>query len=88
MLQVGVQGVATAADTMQTLAPVELTLEQMRRVVEREGGCVVWGGAMALSPADDMLIRVERPLDFDSNSQLVASIISKKVAAGSSHLRS
>ena len=77
---------AGTADTMETLAPVDLGLEQMRRVVEREGGCVVWGGAMALSPADDLLIRVERPLDFDSDGQLAASVISKKVAAGSTHL--
>ncbi|TAJ53226.1 MAG: thymidine phosphorylase family protein [Nevskiaceae bacterium] len=74
------------ADTMSMLAPVELDLPAMRRVVEREGGCVVWGGAMGLSPADDLLIRVERPLDFDSEGQLAASVISKKVAAGSSHL--
>ncbi|HEX4896369.1 MAG TPA: thymidine phosphorylase family protein [Solimonas sp.] len=77
---------AGTADTMETLAPVDLTLKHMRRVVEHEGGCLVWGGAMALSPADDVLIRVERPLDFDSDSQLVASIVSKKLAAGASHL--
>lgn len=74
------------ADTMETLAPVDLTLDHMRRVVEREGGCVAWGGAMALSPVDDLLIQVERPLDFDSDGQLSASIVSKKVAAGASHL--
>lgn len=77
---------AGTADTMETLAPVTLDLPQMRRVVEQEGGCVVWGGAMSLSPADDILIRVERPLDFDSEGQLVASILSKKVATGSTHL--
>ena len=77
---------AGTADTMETLAPVDLTLDHMRRVVESEGGCVVWGGAMALSPADDLLIQVERPLDFDSDGQLAASVISKKVAAGASHL--
>jgi thymidine phosphorylase len=71
---------------MEVLAPVDLTLEHMRRVVEREGGCIVWGGSMALSPADDILIQVERPLDFDSIGQLTASILSKKIAAGSSHL--
>jgi thymidine phosphorylase len=58
----------------------------MRRVVEREGGCFVWGGALALSPADDMLIRVERPLDLDSDAQLVASVLSKKIAAGTTHV--
>ena len=77
---------AGTADTMEVLAPVNLTVAQMRRVVEREGGCIVWGGNVRLSPADDLLIRVERPLDFDSEGQLVASILSKKIAAGSTHI--
>lgn len=77
---------AGTADTMEALAPVDLTLGHMRRVVEQEGGCIVWGGSMSLSPADDILIQVERPLDFDSSGQLTASILSKKLAAGSTHL--
>jgi thymidine phosphorylase len=77
---------AGTADTMETLAPVELSLPDVRRVVERTGGCVVWGGTMGLSPADDILIRVERPLDLDSEGQLIASVLSKKVAAGSTHV--
>lgn len=74
---------AGTADTMEMLAPVALSVEAMRRVVEREGACIVWGGAARLSPADDVLIRVERPLDLDSEAQLVASVLSKKLAAGS-----
>jgi len=74
------------ADTMETLAPVDLDVPAMRRVVEGEGGCIVWGGAMALSPSDDLLIRVERALEIDSKGQLVASVLSKKVAAGSTHV--
>jgi thymidine phosphorylase len=77
---------AGTADTMEVMAPVALNLAAMRRVVEREGGCIVWGGNVRLSPADDVLIRVERPLDFDSDGQLVASVLSKKSAAGSSHV--
>jgi len=77
---------AGTADTMETLAPVDLDVAHIRQVVERTGGCVVWGGAVRLSPADDILIRVERPLDLDSQGQLVASILSKKVAAGSTHV--
>jgi thymidine phosphorylase len=77
---------AGTADTMETLAPVDLDVAAMRRVVEREGGCIVWGGAVRLSPADDLLIRVERPLDLDSEGQLVASVLSKKAAAGSTHV--
>lgn len=74
---------AGTADAMETLAPVDVTLKVMRKVVEREGGCIVWGGSVRLSPADDVMIRVERALDLDSEGQLVASVLSKKVAAGS-----
>lgn len=74
---------AGTADTMETLAPVNLDLAAMRHVVEKVGGCVVWGGAVQLSPADDVLIRVSRPLDLDGTAQLVASVLSKKVSAGS-----
>jgi thymidine phosphorylase len=77
---------AGTADTMETLAPVNLSLDHMRRVVESEGGCIVWGGSVGLSPADDALIRIEKALDFDSDPQLVASVLSKKLAAGSTHL--
>ena len=41
---------------------------------------------MRLSPADDILISVERALDLDSEGQLIASVLSKKIAAGSSHV--
>jgi len=73
---------AGTADAMETLAPVNLDVAAMRRVVEGEGACIAWGGAAQLSPADDVLIRVERPLDLDSEAQLVASVLSKKLAAG------
>jgi thymidine phosphorylase len=77
---------AGTADTMEVLAPVDIGIEQMRRVVSAEGGCIVWGGNVRLSPADDLLIRVERPLDFDSEGLLVASVLSKKLAAGATHV--
>lgn len=77
---------AGTADTMETLAPVNLSLGEIRRVVEKEYGCIVWGGAVNLSPADDILIRVERALDIDSEGQLVASVLSKKAAAGSTRV--
>ena len=77
---------AGTADAMETMAPVDLDVPAMRRVVEQEGGCIVWGGSVSLSPADDILIRVERALDIDSPAQLVASVLSKKLAAGSTHV--
>lgn len=77
---------AGTADTMEVFAPVNLELRKMRQIVESEGGCIAWGGAVKLSPADDILIRVERALDIDSEGQMIASVLSKKVAAGSTHV--
>ena len=77
---------AGTADTMEVLATVELAIEKLRRIVRKQRGCLAWGGTARLSPADDVLIAVERPLGIDSQGQLIASILSKKVAAGATHL--
>lgn len=77
---------AGTADTMEMMAPVDLDVLAMQHVVERTGGCVVWGRSVNFSPADDVLIRVERMLDVESEGQLVASVLSKKVAAGATHV--
>lgn len=77
---------AGTADTMEVFTSVDLDIPAMRKVVEQENGCIVWGGSMALSPADDLLIRIERTANIDSEEQMVASILSKKIAAGSTHL--
>ena len=76
---------AGTADTMEVLTNVNLSLAQMRKVVEKENGCIASGGAMKLSPADDIIIKVERALDIDSEGQMIASILSKKAAAGATH---
>ena len=77
---------AGTADTMEVLAPVDLDIASMQKVVEKEGACIVWGGSVDLSPADDILIRVEKALDLDSEGQLIASVLSKKISAGSTHV--
>lgn len=77
---------AGTADVMETMTNVDIDLPLMREVVERAGGCLAWGGSVRLSPADDIIIRIERALDVDCEAQLVASVISKKVAAGSTHV--
>jgi thymidine phosphorylase len=77
---------AGTADTMETMAPVDLDIADIHRVVAREGGCIVWGGAVKLSPADDLIIRIERALGIDTEGQMIASVLSKKIAAGSTHL--
>lgn len=77
---------AGTADTMEVLACVDLPQDKLRDILQQERAFLVWGGTAKLAPADDILIAVERPLSMDSSGQMVASILSKKVAAGTTHL--
>ena len=77
---------AGTADTVESIAPVNLTIEELKRVVKKTGACLAWGGSLGLAPADDKLIRVEKLLRVDPESQLIASILAKKVSVGSTHV--
>ena len=75
---------AGTADRAEALMPVGLGIEEMREVVKRTDGCIVWGGSLHLAPADDIFIRVEHPLSIDP--LLLPSIMSKKKAVGANLL--
>lgn len=70
------------ADTMSVLAPVEFSAAELKKVVLKTGGAIVWGGSLHLAPADDIFISVEHPLQVDPESQMIASIMAKKLAVG------
>jgi thymidine phosphorylase len=76
---------AGTADTMGVLAEVALPPERLHAVVAEAGACIAWGGALDLAPADDILITVERPMEIDTEPQMVASILAKKKTAGATH---
>jgi len=75
---------AGTADRVETLCPVNLTVEEILEVVNKTNACMVWGGALELAPADDLFIQVEYPLGIDP--LLLPSIMSKKKAIGATHL--
>lgn len=77
---------AGTADTMATLAEVSFEPARLHDVVRRAGACIAWGGALGLAPADDILITVERPMELDTEAQMVASILAKKRTVGATHV--
>ncbi len=77
---------AGTADTMEVLADVTFPIKKMKEIVLKTKGCIVWGGALNLAPADDKIIAVERPLEIDAESQLLASIMAKKHSVSSTHI--
>ena len=70
------------ADTMSVLAPVEFSTVELKKLALKTGGAIVWGGSLGLAPADDVFIGVEHPLRIDPESQMIASIMAKKLAVG------
>jgi len=69
-----------SADRAEVLMPVDLDIEEMKEVIEKTNGCIVWGGSLHLAPADDIFIQVEYPLEIDP--LLLPSIMGKKKAVG------
>ncbi len=74
------------ADDFEILAPVVLTSKQIYQTVEKTNGCIVWGGSFNIAPADDVIIKVEEVLLFESYDKILISIMAKKVAFGSNHV--
>ncbi len=77
---------AGTADTMEALCDVSLGLEEMRAVVQRVGACIVWGGALGLAPADDKIIRIEKPMSIDASGLMLSSVMAKKYSVGATHV--
>ncbi|HDN73885.1 MAG TPA: AMP phosphorylase [Archaeoglobus sp.] len=73
------------ADTMEVLANVNLSIDEIREITERVGGVIAWGGATEIAPADDKIIRIEYPLSIDPKSQLLASVMAKKGSVGAKY---
>ncbi len=77
---------AGTADTVEALCDVSFSIEEIKEIVDETNGCMVWGGAVNLSPVDDKIIRAEHPLSIDRHGQVLASVLSKKKSAGSTHV--
>ncbi len=76
-----------AADAMEVLAHVELSEEETTKTVNEIGGCMVLDGQrLAMSATEDLLMSLERALGISTPQQIVASILSSKIAMGITHL--
>ncbi|KQR74097.1 thymidine phosphorylase [Burkholderia sp. Leaf177] len=77
---------AGTADAMETVARVDLTRAEVQQCVKEARGCIAWNGRLNHSLIDDRINAFTRPLGLDSNRWSVASILSKKWSAGSTHV--
>ncbi len=77
---------AGTADVVEVFCDVEFSTDEIEEIVATTNCCLVWGGGVDLSPVDDEIIRAENPLSIDPHGQLIASVLSKKRSAGSTHV--
>jgi len=77
---------AGTADVIETLAKVDFSINEIKKIIKKTNACFVWGGALGLVPVDDKIIRIERIAKIDSTAQLLASILSKKISVDSNYI--
>ncbi len=77
---------AGTADVIETIAKIDFSIEEIKKIIQKTNACFVWGGALGLVPADDKIIKVERIVKIDSSTQLLASILSKKISVDSNYV--
>lgn len=77
---------AGTADVIETIAKVEFSMKELGRIVKKTGACLIWGGSLEIVPADEKIISIEKMLNIDPEAQLLASIMSKKLASGAKYI--
>jgi AMP phosphorylase len=77
---------AGTADVVETVANVEFSMKEVEKIVKKVGACLIWGGSLKIVPADEKIIQIEKQLNIDPEAQLLASIMSKKLASGAKYI--
>lgn len=77
---------AGTADVIEVLAKIEFNPAQLKKILSKTGAFLVWGGSLDMVPADSKIIQIEKSLHMDPEAQLLASIMSKKLAVDSDYI--
>ncbi len=77
---------AGTVDVIEMIANVEFSIKDLKKILKKTKACMVWGGTLGMVPADSKIIKIEKELRIDPKAQLLASIMSKKLAVGSKYI--
>ena len=77
---------AGTADVIEAIARVDFSPSELKKILKKTKAFMIWGGALDMVPVDSKIIKVEKELNIDPKSQLIASIMSKKFAVGSKYI--
>lgn len=77
---------AATVDVMEAICNVDFSIKEIKKIISKTNACLVWGGGLGLAPVDDKIIKIERIVKIDSDAQLLASILSKKISVNSKYI--
>jgi putative thymidine phosphorylase len=77
---------AGTADVIEAVAQIDFSVKEIKKIVKKTNACLVWGGGLGMVPADSKIIKIEKILKIDPKAQLLASILSKKLALGAKYI--
>lgn len=77
---------AGTADVVETIAKVEFSIQELKKIINKTNGCMIWSGDLGIVPADAKIIKIEKILEIDPEAQLLSSIMAKKLAMGAKYI--
>lgn len=76
---------AATGECVEVLMGIKNNKQEIYETVDKTGGCLTWGGGLALAPANNAIMDVTFPIAMEPYSKMVSSITAKKYAMGVSH---
>ncbi len=77
---------SSTVDVMSTFCAVDLSEDEIRRVIDANNGCLVSSANFRFSVANNRLIGVERGLGINTFPQIVSSTLAARKALGVTHV--
>lgn len=77
---------STVADTMATLASIDLDIRALKKQIQEKRGAIVSSDSLGIAEADKMISAVEQQNGIATIERTIASILANKAAAGITNL--
>lgn len=76
---------AATWECVEVLMETSFKKNEILRIVDKLGCCLVWNGNLNLAPANDRIIEVSAPLGMEPFARMISSIMAKNYAMGITH---
>lgn len=76
---------AATGECVNVLMDISFKKQEIIRMVDKNGACLVWNEGLNLAPANDRIIKVSSPLGMEPYARMISSIMAKNYAMGINH---